>query len=488
MKIKRFIIFLFPNVYVIFLATIFSISCSKDSPKSTDKIITAFIFSTANNNSILTADAIGSIGTDTIKVTLPTGTQIKSLTPTITYIGTSISPSSLITLDFTSPVIYTVTAQDGTAKKYVVTVSLLPLEATVYIGTKNGVSVCFLNAIDAQTGILKWRYQVPNSVCGSVAFSNNTLYFGDLSGDMNALDASTHLLKWKYKIAPSICSSSSPTIDNGSIYFSSDNRYLYALDEVTGTLKWKYSTGILDAFSQTSSPTIYNNIVYVGATDGNLYAVDAILGTLKWKYTSTSSPGIPSIINSGPAVVNNTVYFGDAYGNFSALDASTGSRKWLYQTIGSNISSSPTIISNVVYFSSNTSINAVDTNTGLWKWSFYNLTNCNASPIFANGLIYIGDGGPNTEPFYAIDALTGKVKWTFTASPDAFSSAVIFNNSVYVNNITTLYILDATTGKLNAKFSPSDQSETFNNNINSSPLIVDSQNRAYYSAISGSVN
>ncbi|WP_379213329.1 DUF5018 domain-containing protein [Paenibacillus sp. GCM10012303] len=60
----------------------------------------------------------------TISVTVPYGTDVTSLTPTITHTGASISPNSGVSRNFTSPVTYTVTAADGSTKSYTVTVNV----------------------------------------------------------------------------------------------------------------------------------------------------------------------------------------------------------------------------------------------------------------------------------------------------------------------------------------------------------------------------
>jgi hypothetical protein len=61
-------------------------------------------------------------GAGTIAVTVPHGTVLTALTPTITHTGASISPTTA--QNFTSPVTYTVTAANGTTKTYTVTVTV----------------------------------------------------------------------------------------------------------------------------------------------------------------------------------------------------------------------------------------------------------------------------------------------------------------------------------------------------------------------------
>lgn len=59
----------------------------------------------------------------TITVTVPNGTKLDSLTPTIYYTGASLNPAPGRATDFSSPVIYTVTARNGTVQPYTVRVS-----------------------------------------------------------------------------------------------------------------------------------------------------------------------------------------------------------------------------------------------------------------------------------------------------------------------------------------------------------------------------
>lgn len=83
------------------------------STLSSDKDITAFSVGSA------TATISGA----EIAVTVPYGTDVTSLAPTITSTGASVRPASGAAQDFTNPVTYTVTAADHSTKAYSVTVT-----------------------------------------------------------------------------------------------------------------------------------------------------------------------------------------------------------------------------------------------------------------------------------------------------------------------------------------------------------------------------
>lgn len=89
-------------------------SKSDDIAPSSEKEITEFVL----------ADVSGTIGDEDIAVVLPFGTST-SLKPTITVSDkATVSPGSLEEQDFSVPVIYTVTAEDGSTKGYIVTVTI----------------------------------------------------------------------------------------------------------------------------------------------------------------------------------------------------------------------------------------------------------------------------------------------------------------------------------------------------------------------------
>ncbi len=90
-------------------------------PKPTDKSITAFNFNGLPN----LANGIIDNSNNTISVSLAFGTDVTSLTPTISITGASITPNSGVAQNFTNPVTYTVTAVDGSTQQYIVTAKVV---------------------------------------------------------------------------------------------------------------------------------------------------------------------------------------------------------------------------------------------------------------------------------------------------------------------------------------------------------------------------
>lgn len=97
--------------------------------------ITQFRFLVANNN-LLSNDITGTINqaTGAISVTVPSGTDVTALIPTITINGDSVSPLSEVAQDFSNPVTYTVTPESGDTKVYSVTVQIESLGEHIIYG------------------------------------------------------------------------------------------------------------------------------------------------------------------------------------------------------------------------------------------------------------------------------------------------------------------------------------------------------------------
>jgi|GEM_PF-2028181 len=99
----------------------------------TSQQYTVLVSITADNAKAITrfslAGRMAAISGNAISVTVPFGTDVEHLSPTIQHNGQSLSPASALEQDFSEPVIYTVTAADGSTAQYTVTVSEAPNSA-----------------------------------------------------------------------------------------------------------------------------------------------------------------------------------------------------------------------------------------------------------------------------------------------------------------------------------------------------------------------
>jgi sulfatase-modifying factor enzyme 1 len=177
------------------------------------KVITAFGFTTPAVVGVIDDSA------KTISVTVPSGTDITALVATFTTTGTSVAVGSTPQVsgttanNFTSAVVYTVTAEDNSTVDYTVTVTITdPYEGVDSVGEKATVTVGSLtfsmiyvpggitfptktdNSVEATiaNAYLMGETEATNELVAAVyqwAYTNGK--FSDTVGDPNGIDATT---------------------------------------------------------------------------------------------------------------------------------------------------------------------------------------------------------------------------------------------------------------------------------------------------------
>jgi len=147
----------------------------------------------------------------------------------------------------------------------------------VYCGSRNP----WLYALDAKTGEEIWRFSYDNSwVESSAVIAEGVVYIG--SSDvrvLNAIDAQTGKLKWAFPTAAYAWSS--PAFSDGVVYIGGayyGSPFFFAVDAQTGQEKWRLSTGrSLEKGSVingvVSSPAVDDDLVFFGGLDGKFYGV-----------------------------------------------------------------------------------------------------------------------------------------------------------------------------------------------------------------------
>ncbi|HEX6182128.1 MAG TPA: PQQ-binding-like beta-propeller repeat protein, partial [Chitinophagaceae bacterium] len=302
-------------------------SCSKDdappapTPLDKAKEVTAFSLKRANGTPFSASEYQVQIKTDTVSVTVPAGTDLNGLIPEITITGKTISPASGVAQNFNFPVVYTVTAEDGSQAKYTVIIRAQVPAGIVYFGSSDN----SFYAVDALTGKVVWRHIGTQSfVYSSPTYANGTIYVGSIDNYVYAFDAATGVVKWKYLMGTTGIESDAVVFD-GTVYVGCNDDFIVALDATTGAFKWKFTSGA----NISASPTVYNGVVYFGSSDGKLYALNASNGDLKWSFQTGAM-----INQSGPALVNGVVYVGSRDAHLYAINATTGAQIWRYSTNG----------------------------------------------------------------------------------------------------------------------------------------------------------
>jgi outer membrane protein assembly factor BamB len=202
----------------------------------------------------------------------------------------------------------------------------------------------------------------------SPAVANGKVYFGSGDGNVYAVDAQTGVVQWKFPTKDVV--HSSPAVVSNTVYIGSWDSYLYAIDAETGQEKWSFKTGedptIHNQVGFQSSPAVVDGTVYVGCRDAHVYAVDAATGRKKWDY-----PASKSWVNGTPAVRDGVVYVGTSdSARFMALDAKTGRLRFNFDA-KAYMFSSAALAGDLAYVGDhNGKLYAIDAKSGKLAWEF----------------------------------------------------------------------------------------------------------------------
>jgi outer membrane protein assembly factor BamB len=276
-----------------------------------------------------------------------------------------------------------------------------------------------LHAVDAASGAVKWKFATGGEhrftakhlhgiepaaetmpdpfdfYLSSPAVWNGTVYFGSSDGNIYAVNAATGVLKWKYQTGDVV--HASPAVADGIVFIGSWDSYMYALDTLTGALKWRFKTGedpdIHNQHGIQSSAAVVNGMVYFGCRDSHLYAVDEKTGEQRWSYDNKGSWVIAS-----PAVRDGKVYAATSdTGLFYALDGKTGAQQFSLSFHHWPMFSSPALVGNMAYIGSHQGkLFAIDLKKQAVAWEFQTDTSKKLLPGYSNP-----DGSIN---YYAVQA------------------------------------------------------------------------------------
>src|SRR6266702_2887955 len=196
----------------------------------------------------------------------------------------------------------------------------------VYVGAGDG----SLYKLDANQGVLQWRFQTQGStIPAPAAVAGGTVYLGSSDNNVYALNAKNGTQLWQFQTGAPVLAS--PTIAGGVVYIGSSDSNIYALDAKTGNELWSYDSGQPNESVTPTTAVVTGGVVYASSSDGlshsNLYALDAGNGTEMWHHNTGGA------VFASPQVANSVVYVGMSGGGtgnnaIMALNIKDGSKRW----------------------------------------------------------------------------------------------------------------------------------------------------------------
>jgi outer membrane protein assembly factor BamB/tRNA A-37 threonylcarbamoyl transferase component Bud32 len=282
-----------------------------------------------------------------------------------------------------------------------------------------------------------WTFKCEDEIRSTAAFSDGVVYVGAYDNNLYAIGAETGKFQWKFPATDGIASS--PSVYTESIFIGSADKHLYSLRRFNGRMSWRFATG----GPIHSSPRASYDHVFFGSDDGYLYAVNTNTGRLAWKAQGHSP------IRSSPCITSENVFFGTEGGYVFCLDLAS-KVKWQFQA-KRNVTSTPAFADDMVFVASwDTTVYALDANSGWAIWSFRTQRPVISSPVFHDGLVYIGSSDGN---LYALDAYSGRKVWTFSTNGQVASTPAVWGSAVYFGSTDkAIYSVDLKRGELRWRF------------------------------------
>ncbi len=502
----------------------------RGDPIGTTNDITSFLLAKADNPFLL-SDVNGIIGKDTIIITLLSADLLKHLVPTIITNGKSVDPASKAVQDFSNPVKYTVTAENGNKKIYTVVAHVVNanknITGFVFTSAKNPVFTADVEGeIGADTIIVHIPEEtdlsalVPTITIDGVAInpvsdkpqdftdpvkyvvtasdgsvkqytvivsSNLAVFVGSDNGNLYALDAITGGLIWRFHTDGQI---SNPVYANGYVYAGNGYSY-FALDARTKAIKWRNSS-----FSGWfSAACVADKTVYVGyhqqlpVLADYLCAFDEATGAVKWMCLIDEA--LPYAI-SAPTAANGSVYICDWLQGLAAVDASTGKLKWRFTTNFTTVK--PCVYKDLVIIAGGEGkvVAAINESDGSLRWSYLG-ANTTSGPVVVNDTLFVGGYSFSVgRNLYAFNPLSGATYWYAGAmyGANSFSTPFVYHNKVFAGNDNNLlYSFESSSGSIawtigSADDLPSPPSPVvscgvvFTNRQNNNFLALDARNGA----------
>jgi outer membrane protein assembly factor BamB len=167
-------------------------------------------------------------------------------------------------------------------------------------------------AVDARSGQVLWRTPAPIPVTGSPSVANGRVFYGLGNGKFNqnadqptgalwCLDCATGRRLWEYPVGNSIFGS--PALTEGSVFFGCNDGHAYCLKQEDGSLVWKANTGS----AVTASVVVAGGKVYALNIAGTLTAFDAASGKELWRLTNIAGDDVTDAYSS-PTLVAGRLY------------------------------------------------------------------------------------------------------------------------------------------------------------------------------------
>lgn len=189
----------------------------------------------------------------------------------------------------------------------------------VYQGSIPGI----MSAYDLETGRALWSQDEKTPLGAPVAFFNDHVAYGGLSGRLFVRHYLTGELKYAIDLGAPV--ESAPYFNNGRLLVYLRGHQLVHLDAETGKILWVYKRAvpITTTLQRTTRPLIIGNKIIVGFADGFLGALSRDEGLLLWE-TKLVEQGKFVDVDLNPVLAGGVIVSGSPSGELKAVNPDNG--------------------------------------------------------------------------------------------------------------------------------------------------------------------
>lgn len=314
-------------------------------------------------------------------------------------------------------------------------------DGRVIVGTNRGLGM----AVDLATGRVLWRTRLGGTVASSPALTGirpgaagpaarpALALFTTTRGDLLALDPATGAIRWRKRFGSAI--ESSPLVIGDGVYIGTLDGRVMRFSLQTRRIVWTArAKGDVKSSLAESGDT-----VVVGDYGGTIAAYAKRDGRQVWR---TTSPG-PRFrgagrFYAGPAVAYGRVYLGNVNGRMLALSARDGSVAWV-RVVGDFIYSSAAVSRRTVFVGSyDRNLYALDAVTGRVRWTHPAGERISGAPSVIGDVVWYSTLAkvPSRGRTVGLDVRTGDV--VFTHPEGRYSPAVGADGVLVLTGVRTL--------------------------------------------------
>jgi len=297
--------------------------------------------------------------------------------------------------------------------------SLLVVENTLFVGNLRGE----LYALDALTGKRVGWVSLGGSIEGAPVIDHE-LAIVPLAGSRESLigyDLLSARIRWRAVLGDI---HGSLLLMGGNIFAGNTQGTFVAVDEWTGDERWRFELPHNTALKGIrSSAAGWSNHVVFGADDGALYDLDAATGALRWRVA------VDGAIQASASIADSSVFVGTLKGTVYSIRLSDGALQWSH-IAGSSIYAAPLLRSGLCIFGTTGGmVLALNQSTGAIVWSCEIHSPINSSILGTDAALYVGT---LKKELIAIDPAKGSILWRETVSGRIKTAPILWRNRLII--------------------------------------------------------